>query len=323
MKKFIKQTFFGGILCTFGVSLVSAEELSELEQAELEQIAHSVTYFADRGEFDSLENLLATEVTVDYSSLFGGGEEKIPAAELMDSWETYLSGFDLTDHKLGEITLTQDGSRVIAKSSIESRHWLDSVKWTIGGENEFTFTRANGQWLIDSLKFKLQEETGPRSVIQKALLLSKRDEAPRRLRRRAKQAVLDFLGGLEDKDMDRVNGVWALNAVQDMPYATLGTPRRVEGRDALIELYSGWPEAAENPDFTSDLKFYETRNPKELFVEYTGTVQIVPTGLVYNQTYCGFFRINTQGQIELFREYYDPREFKRAFAIPTPDSENK
>jgi ketosteroid isomerase-like protein len=49
-------------------------------------------------------------------------------------------------------------------------------------------------------------------------------------------------------------------------------------------------------------------------VEYHGVSEIVTTGRVYDQRYFGLFHIE-DGKITLFREYFDPNVFARAFGI--------
>ena len=139
---------------------------------------------------------------------------------------------------------------------------------------------------------------------------------------RAKRTVLDFLQGLEAKDMEQVNGVWAENGVQEMPYTPQGVdfPSRVEGRKALIAQYSGWPQNAGAANFTDELVFHETQDPNVVIAEYRGVTEVVPTGRTYDQRYIGVFRVNDAGKIELFREYFDPNVFAEAFGM-TPDSQ--
>ena len=139
---------------------------------------------------------------------------------------------------------------------------------------------------------------------------------------RTKRTILDFLEGLEAKDMEQVNGVWAENGVQEMPYTPPGVdfPSRVEGREALIAQYAGWPENAGRANFTDELVFHETQDPQVVISEYRGVTEVVPTGRTYDQRYIGVFHVNDDGKIERFREYFDPNVFAEAFGM-TPDSQ--
>jgi ketosteroid isomerase-like protein len=102
--------------------------------------------------------------------------------------------------------------------------------------------------------------------------------------------------------------------VQDMPYAPKGFPRRVVGKEALIHQYAAWPENSGNARFTDGIKFYPTRDPNMVVVEYHGIVDIVPTKRTYDQRYIGLFHVE-HGKITLFREYFDPTVFSYAFSL--------
>ena len=132
---------------------------------------------------------------------------------------------------------------------------------------------------------------------------------------------MDFLTALETKDMDAFAGVWAEDAVQDMPYSPEGFPKRVSGKKNILDHYAGWPENSGSADFTSELIYYPMKNPEMIFVEFKGDVDIIPTGRKYLQTYGGLFYVE-DGKIKLFREYYDPELFSYAFGLNESDSKS-
>ena len=126
--------------------------------------------------------------------------------------------------------------------------------------------------------------------------------------------MLDFLTGLETKDMEKVNSVWAEDAVQDMPYVPEGWAHQVIGKDNLIAQYAGWPDAAGEANFTDQLVFYPMADPQTVYVEFKGEVKITSTGRTYRQTYGSLFHVEN-GKITLYREYFDPRAFEYAFGL--------
>ncbi|MEM9978360.1 MAG: nuclear transport factor 2 family protein, partial [Cyanobacteria bacterium P01_D01_bin.2] len=107
---------------------------------------------------------------------------------------------------------------------------------------------------------------------------------------------------------------WAEDAVQDMPFSPEGFPKRVEGRDNLIQHYAAWPEISGDASFTDELVFYPMADPTMVFAEWRGVVDILPTGRLYEQQYGGLFHV-VDGQIQLFREYYNPIVFSVAFGL--------
>ena len=133
-------------------------------------------------------------------------------------------------------------------------------------------------------------------------------------RQQTEQTVRTFLTSLETKDMDTFASVWAENAVQDMPFSPPGFPRRVEGKENILDLYAAWPDISGDTNFTDELVFYPMQDPTMVFAEWRGEVDILPTGRQYEQRYGGLFRV-VEGQIQLFREYYDPIVFAEAFGL--------
>ena len=126
--------------------------------------------------------------------------------------------------------------------------------------------------------------------------------------------MLEFLTGLENKDMEKVNGVWAEDAVQHMPYVPEGWSHNVVGKPQLIEQYAGWPDVAGEANFTDQLIFYPMSDPQTVYVEFQGEVEVTPTGRIYKQTYGSLFHVEN-GKITLYREYFDPRAFEWAFGL--------
>lgn len=292
-------------------------ELSDV--AAIETIVESVGNLADRSEFEALEKLFDDEVLIDYSSLNGTPAEVKSPQALMTEWASALPGFDRTRHDLSDIDVDVNGRLATATANVVADHWVDGQHWQVSGRYNYTFERHGSAeesvWKVTAMTLTVTGEEGSRDVFGPVLQAAEADPAPYIQRQRTRQAVVDFLTGLEDKDMDKVNGVWAEDAVQDMPFATEGTPSRVVGRKALIELYSGWPANASNPNFTDHLVIHPMKDPQMVFAEYRGRVDIIPTGREYRQTYGGLFHVDPEGKITLFREYYDPRAFRYAFAI--------
>jgi ketosteroid isomerase-like protein len=131
------------------------------------------------------------------------------------------------------------------------------------------------------------------------------------IRQRNEQTVRDFLRLLAEKDMDAWANLWAKDAVQEMPFSPAGFPTKVVGRDALLEHYSGLPEAYGAMAFP-DLVLYPMLDPNWVLAEYRGEIHVLATARPYNNQYCGLFHLY-DGKIILFREYYNPTVLTEAF----------
>lgn len=305
---------FGAFAMALAISTSPPADATPADEAAVKTIVESVAVLADRSEFEALERLYADEVLVDYSSLNGQPAELKSPQALMTDWAGVLPGFDRTRHDLGGVEAIIDGDTAAARADVSAGHWIGEAYWQVDGQYAYELVRAPHGWKITSMTFTLEDETGSRDVFGPAIAAAAAEPAPYILRQQTRQAVMDFLTGLEEKDMDKVNGVWAEDAVQDMPYVPSDFPSRVVGRDALIAQYAAWPEVSGAANFTDHLVVYDMVDPQTVFVEYRGEVDIVTTGKVYRQTYGGLFHVEG-GKITLFREYFDPRVFAEAFGM--------
>ena len=293
------------------------EIATQRDEAAIATLVESVGTLADTGKFAALEELYAPEIELDYTSLSGGEPETVSNVELMTRWAGVLPGFDRTRHDISDIDVSLGGNIARATATVVADHWIDDQNWQVSGIYSYGFERTDDGWVITSHRLEVTGEEGSRDIFESATQAAEADLSPYLRRQRSQAIVRQFLEGLEAKDMDRVNAVWAEDAVQEMPYAPRGVdfPTRVEGREALIRQYAGWPDNAHNPDYTSELRFLPSADPDLVIVEYRGVTEIVPTDRTYDQRYIGVFQIDEDGKIALFREYFDPTVFVEAFAL--------
>lgn len=284
------------------------------EVAAIKTVVESVAVLADSGNFEALEQLYADEVLVDYSSLSGiEAELKSPQALMME-WAGVLPGFDITRHAISNVEVDVSGSRAVATADVVADHYVGDLHWQVAGDYRYELVNAGDAWRIAAATFNLRDEDGTRDVFGPAAENAAAQPPSYVIRQQTVAAVRAFLTSLEDKNMDKLGSVWADDAVQDMPYSPPGHPKRVLGREELIKLYSGWPANTGKADLTSQLVFYPMLDPQTVFAEFKGDVEIIPTGRRYEQSYGGLFHV-VNGQIKLFREYYDPAPFAWAFGL--------
>ena len=125
------------------------------------------------------------------------------------------------------------------------------------------------------------------------------------------QIVASFLQLLAEKKMDKWAELWAEDAVQDMPFSPEGFPKRVEGKKALVQHYSGLPDTFGAMAFP-DLVCHPMLDPDWVLAEYRGELDVLETRRAYNNHYCGMFHVKA-GKILFFREYYNPIALTEAF----------
>ncbi len=294
-------------------SLVSAANNPQ-DEAAIKTTIESIGILADQGNFAAIEKLYADEVELDYTSLTGGEVQRLSRQALMTQWASVLPGFDRTRHALSHIAVTLDGTQAVATATVVADHYVKDLFWQVQGDYRYELQKTAGIWRVTSHTFTLREESGTRDVFGPASENASAHPASYIKRQQTEKAVRDFLTALEQKDMEKFAGLWAEDAVQEMPYAPTGFPDRVSGKAALIQHYAAWPENSGKADFTSALVLYPLQDPEWIFAEFKGQVEIVPTGRMYHQNYGGLFLVK-KGKIVLFREYFDPVPFKYAFGL--------
>lgn len=282
--------------------------------AAIKTIVESVAVLADSGNFETLENLYASEILVDYTSLAGGEPEIKSPQALMTEWAQVLPGFDRTRHEISHVEVSVTGRQAVASAEVTADHYVADLHWQVTGDYRYELVNDGDGWRITAATFSLRDEAGTRDVFAPATENAAANPPSYIMRQRTADAVLSFLGSLEQKDMARFASLWADDAVQHMPYSPEGHPKRVVGKENIVNLYAGWPENSGAADFTSELVFYPMQDPETIFVEFKGDVEIIPTGRRYRQRYGGLFHVEN-GKIKLFREYYDPAPFAWAFGL--------
>ncbi|WP_448638587.1 nuclear transport factor 2 family protein [Geodermatophilus sp. URMC 63] len=118
-----------------------------------------------------------------------------------------------------------------------------------------------------------------------------------------------FLRGLADMDIAAALDCFADDAVQEMPFAPPGSPRRLEGKAALRQQYGGLPDAYTSMRFDVSAA-RRMADPEWILLGYRGSM-VQRDGSRFDDTYAGLFRV-VGGVIVVFREYFDPLVLQQA-----------
>lgn len=147
---------------------VNAQTMS-LDEAKIRSNINSFSALADQGAFEYLGRLFAPELTVDYTTLFGGEAQQVKRQKLMQQWAGFLPGFDATFHDLSNLSVSINGNQAHATVDFTASHWLgEEGFWAVSGEYEFGLQRSGNNWQITSVKLHRKAEQGDRDVLAKA-----------------------------------------------------------------------------------------------------------------------------------------------------------
>lgn len=118
----------------------------------------------DARDWDAVTATLADRVSLDYTSLFGGDPETLPAGEVTVRWRGLLPGFDATMHFLGP--LVEDSDTV--QCNVRGYHHLDGETWMVAGWYTLDVTDAGGQVRIRGITLETAYEDGSRELVDRA-----------------------------------------------------------------------------------------------------------------------------------------------------------
>jgi hypothetical protein len=121
-----------------------------------------VTFFhaVDDRDWTAVRAGLAEEVDTDYTSLFGGSPERVPADDLVERSRGLLPGFDGTQHLLGPLVVT--GTRVAC--NVRGYHALDGAVWTVAGRYTLSMVPDGDRWRVGGIVLRVSYEEGDRSL---------------------------------------------------------------------------------------------------------------------------------------------------------------
>jgi SnoaL-like domain len=142
-------------------------------------------YAIDVLDWPGVRDAFADEVRADWTSLFGGEPETLPAEELIARWQALLPGFDATQHMLGPMVLTDDGGAgVRADAHVRGYHHIEDRDggrtWAVHGH--YTARLVDGKITELTLAVFYQEgELGLPAVATERAAASPRQPAASRV----------------------------------------------------------------------------------------------------------------------------------------------
>ncbi|WP_410640810.1 nuclear transport factor 2 family protein [Amycolatopsis sp. lyj-346] len=105
-------------------------------------------------------------------------------------------------------------------------------------------------------------------------------------------------------DMAGFAGLWAEDGVLEFPFAGPGYPKRVEGRDAILEYLRDYPNLLDIREVTAKT-VHETTDPSVVVVEFTVAGVVVASQRPYELSYIAVITVE-DGEIRHYRDYWSP-----------------
>jgi hypothetical protein len=102
------------------------------------------------------------------------------------------------------------------------------------------------------------------------------------------------------------------NVVAEFPFAPEGSPRRLEGREALYEYLRNYPSVIDVASIPN-LRIYATDNPDVAIAEWSASGKVLTNGNAYEMSYATFVTFKN-GLMTNYREYWNPLAFIQAMS---------
>lgn len=141
----------------------------KMEQQQIIQTVTNLFAGADERKWNKVENTMADNVLLDYTSMAGGSPSTLSPKQITSAWAALLPGFDKTHHQVSDFTVTVNGHLATVHYTGRAEHYLNSDVWTVEGTYETELESKNGNWYITRHKFNLSKQTGNTSLPAKAM----------------------------------------------------------------------------------------------------------------------------------------------------------
>ncbi len=141
---------------------------SSAAHADIETALDLLASLVDRSDYDALARILADEVRLDYTSLWGGEPSTQTREQVLAAWSGLLPGFDATRHVFGDYDVTINGNAAAVEGHGVATHWLGDEQWMVGGRYRWTLIRDTHGWKINGVLFDVSEEEGDRGLTSRA-----------------------------------------------------------------------------------------------------------------------------------------------------------
>ena len=173
MKEFLKliapavAVFF--IVFALLADPASGRALSSKDRLKMIDAVTAIAAGADRHDWRRVRQAFADEVTLDYTSLWGGEAATTAADDIVAQWSNFLPGFDETLHLVTNHTVTAfTRDTATMEADFQAAHRIGDEMWVLMGHYTYGLRKSGGSWRVDALTMTWTHETGDRGLVGRA-----------------------------------------------------------------------------------------------------------------------------------------------------------
>lgn len=153
------------IAMTVGAGFAS-ETVSVEDRFKMIDAVTAIAAGADRHQWDRVRGAFADDVTLDYTSLWGGEAATRKADDIVAQWAGFLPGFDETLHLVTNHTITgYDGTTAALQADFQAAHRIGDAQWVLSGHYDYELVRSGAAWKVRALTMTWTHETGDRGLV--------------------------------------------------------------------------------------------------------------------------------------------------------------
>ncbi|MEM9276968.1 MAG: nuclear transport factor 2 family protein [Pseudomonadota bacterium] len=132
----------------------------------LAEIPAQIEQAVDRKDWKHARLFFTDQISVDFTSIFGGEPASIPSDALLEGWASNLKGNKESLHMRGAAIIKIDGDNATAVSNGYAWNKLPGAPdgsgelWEVWGVYTHGFVRTNDGWKVNKFKFEMTHERG-------------------------------------------------------------------------------------------------------------------------------------------------------------------
>jgi uncharacterized protein len=140
-----------------------------MKKESIIQTASAIFNGADERNWTKVQQAMAENVLLDYSSLSGSPAATLSSKQIVDTWKGFLPGFDRTHHQLSNFKVEENNATATVTFHGKADHFIGSEVWTVEGSYDAELAERNGKWLVTLLRFNLAKQSGDTNLPAQAI----------------------------------------------------------------------------------------------------------------------------------------------------------
>ena len=129
------------------------------------RVLNRLGWCIDRRDWNGVGAVLAENVDLDYSEVFGGSGESLSGADVIQRWRATLTPLKATQHVITGVQASAVEDGIAASANVVAAHvGADGTLWTIGGWYAARID-SGAEPVVTALTLHPSWETGDRGVL--------------------------------------------------------------------------------------------------------------------------------------------------------------